>query len=255
MNARRHVIAHIRSTFTLPKKPFKSVFHLPDVMLPSEKEIPPLEHFMVPEPDVESRDDSCERSCESVENVSVLGSYRPMCSPGLITLHTKNLTQFFCRLTLEIDKSLPGIDWTKEDLNALADWTVDKTFWHERFHHSMDVLRHILNLQTFDPFWEEALAVAFSRYFLTEKAYGYRYRRNNSPQAVIWDEFIKQAYQYRSPGYRDWVYFSDPTALKSGICDYLTPKQIQLLKSARIPVADMLFAWLPVAGGFEEQVV
>lgn len=154
MNARRGVIDHIRTTFVMPKEPYKTVFHLPDIMLPPEKDIPPLEIFMLPEPDVEGRDDDYGPINCHPKPASALGSYRSMHSPGRITLNKQNLTQLFWRLALDIEKALPQIHWTEGDLRKLAEWTVDKTFWHERFHHSMDVLRHLLDVQTFDS-WHE----------------------------------------------------------------------------------------------------
>lgn len=254
MSARRAVIDHIRSTFNLPNKGSFNLLEIWPLRKRGIREIPlPLEKFMAPEPDIEGHDDRTRRPSERSESVIVLGSYRPMRSPGLITLYQQNLTEYFWSLTVEIEKALRYVRWTENDLSKLAEWTVDQTFWHERFHHSMDVLRHLLDVQSFDCLQEEALAVAFSRYYLIQEHR--RYRRRDLSQVVIWDEFIKLAYQYRSPGYCDWVYYADPAALKAGICDYLSPNQVTMLKSVRVPVADMLFAWLPVETGFEERVV
>lgn len=209
---------------------------------------------MNPAPDVEGLDESHRPPNDMPEAVSILGSYRPMRSPGLITLNADNLTQFFWRIALDINRALPDIQWQEEDLYVLSEWVVDKTFWHERFHHSMDILRHLFNVQTFSSLHEEALAVAYSRYQLAEEHPRYRHNRIKGPQAVIWDEFMKLAYQYTSAGYRDWTQYGDLTSLKPGICDYLAPTRSNWLKSVRIPVSDMVFQLLPVENGYEERV-
>lgn len=252
MNAHKQVIESIRSSFSLSEEVNIGGFRPKDI-LPVELEIPALECFMSPEPDVESPDDHGQSIGSPAQSIVRLGSYRSMGSPGLITLYSANLTRFFWRLAIDIDRALSGLRWYADDLEALSEWVVDKTYWHERVHHSMDVLRHLFDVQSFDCVQEEALAVAYARYYLADEYPRYRYLQKNQ-QSVIWDEFLKQAFQYKSPGYKDWHLYADPEALKSGICDYLAPKHSRRLRSVRVPVADMLFELLPVEGGFEEQV-
>ncbi len=254
MNARQQVIDHILSTFYVPQRNLKAVFDLPEVIPRTKKELPSLEDFMSPPPDVLEADDPVHPWDKNSHPVSVLGDYQCMHSAGKIRLYTENLTLFFWRLALDIEQSLPGMRWNASELKVLTEWVVNKTYWHERFHHSLDVIRRLLAIHHIDIWHEEALAVAYSRYYLIEKTFNVRARQRNTELAVIWDVFIHFAFQYQSQGYRDWVHYSDLSALKTGICDYLAPKSSLMLKSARVPVADMLFKWLPVEGGFYEKM-
>jgi hypothetical protein len=178
-----------------------------------------------------------------------------MRSPGVIKLNKNNLINFFWRVVLDIDTALPDWNWREDDLNILSEWVVDKTYYHERFHHSMDVLRHLFDVQSYDILQEEALAVAYSRYHLHDND-GRHYRQYRlSAGKILMNEFYRLAFCYTSPGYRDWQKYADVDALQSGVCEYLGLKNSTWLRSSRVPVEQMVFNLLLVEGGFEERVV
>ncbi len=256
MNARKIVIDSIEQSIQemMQKAPnsLRTSFCLPEVMLPHlEYSLPRLEEFMNPPPDVEGDDDYSPRNITQTGNGILLGVYFQMRSPGILGLYRENLEQFFWRLTQEISHKVPNWRWSVADLNCLAQWVVEKTYWHERFHHSMDILRHLYNVKTFNTLHEEALAVAYSRFRLcqTER------KLCEVSRQILWDEFINLSFQYTSPGYCDWRNFADKASLKTGVSDYLRVSKNQWLKTARVPVADMIFAMLPVNGGLDEMVM
>ncbi len=255
MNARREVINAIQQSVRYPDSPYREIFYLPEIMLPNPDEIPPMSVFLRPEPDVEGREERLRERDNDDCAPSVLGSYQAMRSPGVIKLNKRNLIQFFWRLVLDIDTTLPGWQWRKADVELLSGWVVDKTYYHERFHHSMDVLRHLFDVQTFDPLQEEALAVAYSRYHLYDRNDHYYHHRHRSDGHILLEAFFRHAFCYTSPGYRDWPHYSDIAALQTGVCDYLGLKNSTWLKASRVPVDSMVFELLLVEGGFEERVV
>ncbi len=256
MNARKTVIDNIQASINnlKPQKHHRYlrvvVLNLPEILLPRLDGLPPLEVFLSPPPDIEGEDERCSSHHYHAQR-TLLGVYYRMGRCGTLGLYQENLEQFFWRILLEINAQFPYWRWTYADLNELSVWVVEKTYWHERFHHSMDVLRHLFNVSRFDTLTEEALAVAYSRYHLMQ-----RYRRwPDEEQQVLWDAFLTLAYQYRSPGYSEWRQFGDKSSLKSGICDYLDLPATAQLQIARVSVADLLFDLIPVKTGFIEQVL
>jgi hypothetical protein len=240
MQVRTQAISYIRNSFLLHMRDFDYIINLSDFIPRAVMEnLPPLETFMHTTPDVE---------CEHNEDIILLGSYTFMRSPGLITLYGDNLVSFFWRVALEIDREIPNIRWQLNDFEMLSEWVIDKTLWHERFHHSMDVLRHLFNVNTYHRLSEEALAVAYSYNYMSDKGCP------NVKQCTIFGKFMSLAYQYTSPGYKDWKQFEDKKALELGICDYLSPNEAQELSGLEIPISEMVFSMLPVKNGFHQQL-
>ncbi len=209
MTASSQVINAILKSIEAIFLPGMEISNLTQAMKSSELgEIPALEEFLNPPPDIE---DDKVHSRHSI----LLGSYRPMCSPGIITLYATNLTNFFWRLVLEIDAKLNGWDWSEEELKMLAIWVVNKTYYHERFHHSMDVLRHLFNVQAYDSLQEEALAVAYAHYRL--RIDNLSLSRSRRPQFILLLEFLRLAFDYKSEGYCRWDLFAHrKSKLESG---------------------------------------
>jgi len=250
MDACREVINAIRQTIKFTPSPYREVFNLPQMILPKQDEIPPMDAFLRPSPDVEGREERPQEHGSDDNAPCVLGSYQSMRSPGVIKLNKNNLINFFWRLVLDIDTALPGWNWREEDLEMLSEWAVDKTYYHERFHHSMDVLRYLFDVQSFDSLREEALAVAYSRYHYRNINGGYR-----NKHSILLDEFFHLAFCYTSPGYRDWQQYGDVAALQTGVCEYLGLKNSTWLRSSRVSVEQMVFNLLLVDGGFDERVL
>lgn len=180
----------------------------------------------------------------------VLGSYRPMRSPGLITLYSDNLHRFYWSVVREIFRRLPRFSFSKQDLEFLVDFIVEKTWHHELFHHSMEVLRRLVNGQSFIPH-EESLAVAYSRQCLREKSWNSKIGRLSK---VLFNHVMVVAFQGYSSPYDDWPRYDSPERLRCGIADLLQPAQKVFLESSGVPVADVLMCLIPIQVGFHEQV-
>ena len=268
MNARRQVFYTIRQSIKEKTSQLdRETCNIPQVILPKQDEIPPMHAFMCPLPDIDRLEELAHKYGSSDDYVSsiLLGSYQSMHSQGIVTLYSSNLTNFFWRLVLDIDVALPTWNWRQEDFKMLAEWVANQTYYHERFHHSMDGLRLLFDVQTFDSLQEEALAVAYSRYSLNQDAWNKLRDLNVSvkmpfnlevpAERVLRGEFLRLAFCYTSPGYRDWQQYADVAALQTGVCDYLRLKNSTWLRSLRIPVEQMVFDLLLVEGGFEERVL
>ncbi len=255
MNARKTVINRIQASIDTLKpqehnKYIRAVLNLPEILLPRLDGLPALEAFLSPPPDIDAEGEHCFGHHQHAQGI-LLGVYYRMGHSGTLGLYEENLEQFFWRILLEINAQFSHWRWSYADLKELSVWVVEKTYWHERFHHSMDVLRHLFNVNSFNTFNEEALAVAYSRYHLT-----HHYRRwPEEDQQVLWDAFLALVYRYSSPGYSEWRQFADESSLKSGICEYLNLPATTYLNTARVSVTDMLFDLIPVKTGFIEKVL
>ncbi len=179
-----------------------------------------------------------------------LGSYRPMASPGLITLYVRNLERFYWSVVREMARRLLGFPFHKLDLEFLVTFIVEKTWHHELFHHSMEVLRRLVNGQPYGP-QEEALAVAYSRKLLRESAYNSKIGRLGK---VVFNLAMEIAFDGYAPPYRDWPKYDSPESLHRGIADLLQPAQRGFLESSGVPVEDLLVRLIPVQQGFDERI-
>lgn len=131
------------------------------------------------------------------------------------------------------------------------DFIVEKTWHHELFHHSMEVLRHLVNGQSFIPH-EESLAVAYSRKCLREKPWNSTIGRLSK---VIYNHAMTIAFQGYTYPYEDWPRYDSPESLHRGIVDLLQPNQQIFLESSGVPVADLIVRLIPIQDGFHEQVI
>ncbi len=181
----------------------------------------------------------------------LLGSYQPMKSPGVITLNMANLYTFYWSVVRELCRILPRFSFSKQDLEWLVDFIVEKTWHHELFHHSMEVLRRLINGQPFVPH-EESLAVAYSRQCLREKSWNSKISRLGK---VMFNHAMDIAFHGYSFPYDDWPSYDSPEKLRSGIVDLLQPAQLVFLESSGVPVADVLARLIPIQDGFHERVI
>jgi hypothetical protein len=215
--------------------------------------LPDLDEFLAPPVDVltESGDAVAEdHQGRWAEEARVLGFYRPIRSPGILTLCARSLQQFFWCLLCRIDARYPDAFIIDRDLQALATLVVYKTYWHELFHFSADVLRQLLG-SPYDALREEALAVAYA-YLQLEHPDGRSTLGQINP--VVHLTALDLAFRYRSPGYKDWHQFNSLSSFKQGLVDYFRPTPA--LAPAGVPVADMLYAMLGWQnGGYVERVI
>lgn len=181
----------------------------------------------------------------------VLGLYQPMNSPGVITLNQDNLKRFYWSVVREISRSLPGLPFSRQDLEFLVDFIVLKTWHHELFHHSMEVMRHLVNGQAYTPD-EEPLAVAYSRQCLRDNAWNSKVGRLGK---VVYNLVMDIAFDCYPAPYRDWPRYDAPERLKRGIVDLLQPTHRVFLENSGVPVSDVLFRLIPIDNGFHERFI
>jgi hypothetical protein len=154
-----------------------------------------------------------------VQGEDVLGTYRPMKSPGMITLYWDKIGSVFWRGVVEMRRA--GLPVEHRDLKRLATVAVYKTYSHERFHFFCDVTRRLFGGQI-DHLDEEALAVAASYHAIE----GARSQWNSSAGLLgeaPYRFFVQRIFAYTAPGYRDWVSFQTKAAFEDGLAHYVVP--------------------------------
>lgn len=160
-----------------------------------------------------------------------LGTFRRMRSKGLITLNIDNLQIFFWTIIFKLccDRNY---EFTKEKLEELAKYCINKTLYHEFFHYFTDVQSHITERYRYDFYDEEALAVAFSRLLI-----GYEAKNNHS----YISDFFEISYDYKIPGYRDWVQYKSEEQFFLKLKDYIKLSDILTSKGVHfIPILEGL---------------
>lgn len=137
-----------------------------------------------------------------------LGCYGGMQSPGIITFDVERLIGFTWSL---IDDLIgEGLIINLKDIENLFQYCVAKTWHHELFHHFTDVQSFLSAGFQKDRFLEEALAVAYSHLKITSKEL-----------PVLTQRFLSLAYDYRAPGYRDWVQYQTQESFQTKLIEYL----------------------------------
>jgi hypothetical protein len=143
------------------------------------------------------------------KEVDYLGSYTPMSSPGIIKLNIVPLTHFYWWIFAELKK-----DGFKFSPLLLEEMVFNKTLNHELFHYFSDYVSYITSRSKIHN-TEEALAVACS-YLAFENKYTYYYGHMAKWQYC----FLKVAFAYTSPGYKDYVNYISRNAFYQAIIDY-----------------------------------
>jgi hypothetical protein len=199
-----------------------------------------VDDFLDPQPDV-LMEHVNEAEQIRLESEMLLGLYQPMQSPGTLILNSQNLRRFFWALMHELQSK--GYSPTEKDLEAAAWFIAYKTYHHEKFHYASNVMR-VLFGSCFDSFKEEALAVAFSYRLLADEKW---YPRQMNPS--ICNFLLDRAFQYRSPGYRDWHLYKVDASLKDGLQEYFFPPSVGFLRKNGVPTGDLIFSMLKVGPG------
>ncbi len=173
------------------------------------------------------------------EGEEYLGRYIPMSSPGTIELNGPRLRGFFWSIVNRLQRS--GHSFWKSDLEGLAHLTVFKTWWHEHFHLFSDIQSHLLQsasgARTRD--LEEALATAFC-YRLIMRERSKWQTIIGRIHASIFAPFLRIAFNYRSPGYRDWPQYDDNVRFADGLVTHFSPIRASWLEANGVPVGDLL---------------
>ena len=173
-----------------------------------------------------------------VEGEDVLGCYRAMNSPGLITLYWERIGQFFWQIALDINRM--GYYMESQDFERMAHMAVYKTYTHEQFHHFCDVARYLCG-STKDRMTEEALAVAWS-YRQVQAQRGTWQSKEARLSSPFYSEMMRRMYRYTGPGYRDWVQYQTEDDFLDGIARYLGSAHKDFLSTSGLNVGRILLA-------------
>lgn len=198
-----------------------------------------IEAYMLPATDI------LEPNQEKPNGYSVyLGTYTAMSSPGIVTLCLDNLKDFFHSL---VKRSLhKGHNISTQELKSIAKLVVYKTYWHEIFHFDCNVLRCLFGGYISRNI-EEALAVARSRMRVVWEK-DYKFWEINTP---LFEFILYEAYQYKSPGYKDWVKYADIINFKEGLLGYINPPKSSLLRSNGVQIQEYIYSLLTPNNGKE----
>lgn len=174
---------------------------------------------------------------EGEEGEEILGTYKPMSSPGVLTLHATELTSYFWHLVKDILDQKYYI--SKRDLKHLAYMVTMKTYTHEQFHHFCDVARHLFG-SVKDRNMEEALAVAHSYLEITGKLRSKGNSRIEQIADTVYRAMLDRLFRFSQPGYRDWVDYRTPQDYQAGLISYLQPPATQLLERNGVSMGGIL---------------
>jgi hypothetical protein len=209
---------------------------------PESIDAPDLDDFFNPDPDVIDEEYSgFSWPVSQPPQPFLLGIYYPMSSPGHVVLFTRNIQLFYRSLLREVLRRVPSI--SKPDMETAVRLVVLKTYYHECFHFDCDLLRRLFGKGQRDRLMEEALAVAWSRMQVAKD----RSQWNTGigrMNALVYNLFVRLAYQYRSAGYCDWPLYADDVRFKAGLRDFFDPPNANFLESSGVPVGDVLFEML-----------
>jgi hypothetical protein len=173
------------------------------------------------------------------EGDEYLGRYFPMSSPGTIELNCPKLRGFFWYIIDRLQRS--GHIFWKSDLEGLAHLTVHKTWWHEHFHLFSDIQSYILQSipgsRTRD--LEEALATAFSYIQIMRERKKWQTIIGRI-HANIFAPFLRNAFNFLSPGYQDWPQYDDKIRFADGLVTHFAPVRASWLESNGVFVGDLL---------------
>lgn len=206
---------------------------------------PPLEVFQQRVPD------SDEEFPEAPDDLVLLGTYRWMHSPGLITLYRRNIEIYWKSLLRHAQYQYPYL--TRKEAERVLQLVVLSVYQHERFHYLCDFSRRLLG-GPFNRWHEEALAVAWEWHWLRTQD------RWNSFYGLLHPALrrlvVQALFTHHSPGYRDWRLFANHTLFLYALNTYLYPAGAQTFAGTRFNFAAWALAHIPDDDnpGWEEQI-
>lgn len=148
----------------------------------------------------------------------ILGSYTPMCSPGIISIEIYNQLEFFQDNISNMICS--GYNITFANYKMMVELTILKTFYHEYFHHFSDITLQLFNFLK-DKDTEEALAVAWSRMKVNE--FVNKATKNSNISTSLYETYLRKIYNYSISGYKDWKKYILPEDFCGKVIDYMYP--------------------------------
>ena len=170
------------------------------------------------------------------EGTDLLGHYEPMASPGRIVLHRDQLTSFFWHHARNIFRA--GYYVEPNDLQNMCHMVVMKTYTHEQFHHFCDVARHLFGSR-YDRLTEEALAVSWSFFQLEELRWQWSSKEARLSSGIYRD-LLPKLFEYRAPGYRDWVNYKSRADFEMELIRYTGPASSRYLECNGINMSNVL---------------
>ena len=170
------------------------------------------------------------------EGEELLGYYEPMASPGRLVLKVNCLSSFFWYHARDFFRA--GYYIEENDLRCMCHMVVMKTYTHEQFHHFCDVARHLFGTG-YDRLREEALAVAWS-YFQLEELRCQWSSKEARLSAGIYRDLLPRLFQFRSPGYRDWINYKSRADFELEMIHYTGPASSGTLERNKINMSNVL---------------
>lgn len=195
--------------------------------------------------------DSDEAFPEQPDALAVLGTYRWMRSPGLITLYRGNLEAYWKSLLRQVQHPYPYL--TRQEAERVLQMVVVLVYQHERFHYVCDFSRRLLGGR-FDRWHEEALAVAWEWHWLRGQNHWNSFYSLLHP--ALRRLVVQALFDHRAPGYRDWRQFANHGVFLDALNVYLDPAGAQTIAGARFNFAAWALAHIPddAYPGWEEQI-
>ena len=150
----------------------------------------------------------------------LLGSYRPMSSPGMITLYSDNLSKYSrCVLTWCYRAAQFPTDMVT--VKQVVSLIVFSTYEHERFHYICDFWRQLASPPVnYDPLFEEALATAREWHWIADQRItpgSFVYGMEQSLLIPLRDRLFANL----SAGYRDYIEYTDRDKFEREVTQYL----------------------------------
>jgi hypothetical protein len=196
--------------------------------------------------------DSGESFPEHPDSLVLLGSYRWMGSPGLITLYRGNIEAYWKSLIRHAQRRFPFI--TTRDAERVLQLVVYCVHQHERYHYVCDFCRRLLG-GSFDRLHEEALAVAWEWHWLRAQD------RWNSFYGIMHPTLrrivVQAIFSHRAPGYRDWRRFANLSDFHDAVTACLYPLSAQSFAGTAFNFAAWALAHVPddANRAWEERIV
>jgi len=70
----------------------------------------------------------------------------------------------------------------------------------------------------------------------------------------FYHHLIREAFNYRSPGYRDWKLYSDEASFKESLLNYVQPGNYVFLRNSGTAVEELIYSMIGTArNGFVEK--
>lgn len=189
----------------------------------------------------ERNPDSAEEFSDDPSKYSVLGTYRWMASPGMITLYSRNIEAYWKSLLRHANRQFPFI--TTKDSERVLIMLVRSVYQHERFHYLCDFCRRMLGNSTFDRWHEEALAVAWESHWLKSQSSWNTFYGLMHP--TLRRIVIQDLFDHHAPGYRDWRQFANRQDFHDAVTAYLYPANAKFFAGTAFNFAEWALTHVP----------